>query len=90
MRAPPLAERESSPQLKAGIGESRHAANPRQGFDQDVLSLAVKLRGKNADPRGIAIGAGERFYKSLPDHIACDPNDGNALGCLLYGVNCRA
>ena len=42
---------------------------------------------KNADPRDIAIGPGERFYQALRDHIPCDPNNGNALGCLLYGVN---
>src|SRR6185437_1046354 len=57
-------------------------------FDQDVLPHAVQLRGKDADPRDIAIRPGKRFYQSLPDHIACDPNDGNAHGCLLYGGNC--
>jgi hypothetical protein len=73
-----------------GIGESRHTANPGHGFDQDLLSLSVKLSGEYADSRCVAIRPGERFYQSLPDHIVCDPNNGNAFGCLLHGANCHA
>ena len=72
---------------RAGIGEGRHAANPGHGFDQDVLSLAVKLSCENADPRRVAIWPRERSHQPFPDHIVCDRNDGDALGCLLYGTS---
>src|SRR5262245_54111669 len=69
------------------MGKCSHAANPGHGLDQDVLSLAVKLGGEDADPRRVAIWPGKRFYQSLSDHIVCDPDDRNRFGRLLYGAN---
>jgi hypothetical protein len=43
-------------QASIALAIRSHAANPRHGFDQEVLSHAVKLSAKNADPRDIAIG----------------------------------
>ena len=75
---------------RAGIGKGRQPANPRHGFDQNFLSLAIKLSGEDAEPRCIAVWPSERFHQSLPDQIVGERKDRNRFGRLLYGTNCHA
>jgi hypothetical protein len=41
------------------IGKGRYAASPRHCFDQDILPLAIKVAGEDAETCCIATGLGK-------------------------------
>ena len=48
-----------------GIRKGSNALRARNRFDQDVLSLAVKIGRHQADAGGVTAGAGQRGYIRL-------------------------
>jgi hypothetical protein len=69
------------------IGERRHTLNPGQRLHQDLLTLAVKLGGQDADACGIAARLGKRAHKSGPDHIVGKRENRDRRGRLLCSAD---
>jgi hypothetical protein len=60
----------------------------RLGFDQDFLSLPIKLGREDARSRCIAFGSRQRLNQSRLDHIVGTPEDRNRCCRLLCTANC--
>jgi len=69
------------------IGEGRHAANAWHCFDQDFLSLAVKLGGEDAETGCIAARLGKRGHKACSHQIGRIGQDWDGFRRLLCGAN---
>src|SRR5262245_32576247 len=72
-----------------GIGKHRDAADSRHRLNENLLPLAVELRGKNCDAGGVATGLGERTHEALVEHVIGESQDWNACSRTLRGANRR-
>ena len=62
---------------------------PGHGFNQNVLALAIKLAGKNADASRITAWLGQRAYEARANRIVDQNNERNCPRCLLRSARRR-
>ena len=65
-----------------GVGQHCHSPQSRHRINQDLLPLAIELRGEKTDPRSVATRARQGGYKPFANQSSVMPMRG------IVRVNC--
>ena len=74
---------------RAWIDQRCHMAKPGHGFNQNVLPLAIKLAGKNADASRVAAWLGQRAHEARANRIIDQNDERNCLRRRLRSARRR-